>query len=514
MELARRSVTYGLRIQICRQHMLSGNMRVASHYTLNKQQIPASTIHLNQTRNMATPPPPPPKPGAGGAKVFKRDKPHCNVGTIGHVDHGKTTLTAAITKILAKKKLAKVKSYDDIDNAPEERKRGITINSAHVEYSTTVRHYGHTDCPGHADYIKNMITGANQMDGAILVVAATDGPMPQTREHLILAKQIGIEKVVIYLNKCDVADKETIELVEMELRELMTELGFDGDTSPIIQGSALCALEDRDPELGVQSIEKLLEAVDSYIPTPIRPLDKPFLLPIEHVHAIPGRGTVVTGRLEQGTVKKGLDCEVVGLDKFIKGVVTGIETFHKSLDEAQAGDSLGILVRGAKRDDVKRGMVCAAPGLVKAYDQFQCQLYLLKKEEGGRNKPLISTMPAQMFCRTFDQTVSILMGDREMMVGGEDASVTIKSRKTLPVEHGLRFTIRDGGVTLGTGVITKIMDPMTPAEKERLRKGRTKEEKIEWRKKLESMGLAQDPTYIGKKREKPDKENVQTTKTK
>lgn len=498
MELVRRSVTCGLRIQICRQPLQMSTRRSLASYCMLRHLAPPS-IYLSQTRHMAAPPPPPPKPGAG-AKTFKRDKPHCNVGTIGHVDHGKTTLTAAITKILAKKKLAKVKSYDDIDNAPEERKRGITINSAHVEYATEARHYGHTDCPGHADYIKNMITGANQMDGAILVVAATDGPMPQTREHLILAKQIGIEKVVIYLNKCDVADKETVELVEMELRELMTELGFDGDNAPIIQGSALCALEERDPELGVESIFKLLEAVDGYIPTPTRPLDKPFLLPVEHVHSIPGRGTVVTGRLEQGVIKKGTDCEIVGMEKFTKSVITGIETFHKTLDEAQAGDSLGVLLRGVKRDDIKRGMVCAAPGTVKAYDQFEAQLYLLKKEEGGRSKPLLSTMPALMFSRTFDMTIQINIKDKDMMVGGEDATILIKSRKTLPVEQGLRFTIRDGGVTLGTGVITKILDPMTPAEKEKFLKGRTKEEKIAWKEKLEQLGLAQDTTYVGTKK--------------
>lgn len=493
MELVRRSLNTGLRTQLCRQSMQMAALRSTS-YCILRQITPNSTTYLCQTRHMAAPPKP---PGVGGAKVYKRDKPHCNVGTIGHVDHGKTTLTAAITKFLAKKKLAKVKSYDDIDNAPEERKRGITINSAHVEYATVARHYGHTDCPGHADYIKNMITGANQMDGAILVVAATDGPMPQTREHLILAKQIGIEKVVIFLNKVDVSDNETVELVEMELRELMTEIGFDGDNTPIIQGSALCALEDRNPEMGSEAITKLLEAVDSYIPTPQRPLDKPFLMPVEHVHSIPGRGTVCTGRLEQGTIKKGAECEVVGLERYVKTTITGIEMFHKSLDEAHAGDSLGCLLRGVKRDEVRRGMVLAATGACKPYDQFEAQIYLLKKEEGGRSKPLLSTMPALMYVRTVDQAAQVIMKDRDMMVGGEDANVLMKMRKPIVVEQGLRFTLRDGGVTLGTGVITKILPPMTPAEKEKYIKGRTKEEKIEWKNKLAALGFAEDPDFAG-----------------
>jgi len=453
-------------------------------------------------RHMASAPPKP--PGIGGPKLYKRDKPHCNVGTIGHVDHGKTTLTAAITKLLSKKKLAKVKSYEDIDNAPEERKRGITINSAHVEYSTPARHYGHTDCPGHADYIKNMITGANQMDGAIMVVAATDGPMPQTREHLILAKQIGIQNVVIYLNKCDVADQETVELVEMELRELMTELGFDGDNTPIVKGSALCALEDRDQELGAQSIEKLLEAVDSYIPTPQRALDKPFLLPVEHVHSIPGRGTVCTGRLERGTIKKGAECEIVGLDRYAKSTITGIEMFHKALEEAHAGDSLGVLLRGVKRDDVRRGMVVSAVGESKPNDQFEAQLYLLKKEEGGRGKPLLSTQGTILYSRTVDIAAQIFMSDRDMMVGGEDALVKVQTRKPIVVEQGLRFTIRDGGVTLGTGVITKILPPLTPAEREKALKGKTKEERIAWREKLVSLGLADDPEFMTGPRERKD----------
>lgn len=492
MELVRRSVHVGLRASTHRNTAKLIALRATSQYLL-RANLQAAKPFL-QCRHMAAPPPPP--PGVGGAKVYKRDKEHCNVGTIGHVDHGKTTLTAAITKILSKKKMAKVKSYDEIDSAPEERKRGITINSAHVEYQTENRHYGHTDCPGHADYIKNMITGANQMDGAILVVAASDGPMPQTREHLVLAKQIGIEKVVIYLNKVDVADKETVELVEMELRELMTELGFDGDNTPIIPGSALCALEDRDPELGIQSVEKLLEAVDSYIPTPQRPLDKPFLMPVEHVHSIPGRGTVVVGRVERGSIKKGTECEILGYDKQVKSTVTGIEMFHKMLDEAQAGDSIGALLRGVKRDDVRRGMCLTAVGSARQDDQFEAQLYLLKKEEGGRNKPLLSSMPATMYTRTADLTVQILMNDRDMMVGGEDANVTVKFRRTLVVEQGLRFTLRDGGVTLGTGVVTKVLNPMTPVEKEKFLKGRSKEEKIAWKEKLTQLGLQDDPTFV------------------
>lgn len=499
MELVRRSISCGLRAQICRQPLQLTALRTTSYCVL-RQLYPTSSSYLLQTRHMAAAPPKP--PGVGGPKVYKRDKPHCNVGTIGHVDHGKTTLTAAITKLLAKKKMAKVKSYEDIDNAPEERKRGITINSAHVEYSTPARHYGHTDCPGHADYIKNMITGANQMDGAILVVAATDGPMPQTREHLILAKQIGIEKVVIYLNKVDVADQETVELVEMELRELMTELGFDGDNTPIIHGSALCALEDRNPEMGADSIQKLLEAVDAYIPTPERALDKPFLLPVEHVHSIPGRGTVCTGRLERGTIKKGTECEVVGLERYVKSTITGIEMFHKSLEEAHAGDSLGVLLRGVKKDEVRRGMVVAAIGECKPNDQFEAQIYLLKKEEGGRNKPLLSTMGSIMYVRTLDIATQIFMKDRDMMVGGEDATVLMKTRKPIVIEQGLRFTIRDGGTTLGTGVITKILPAMTPAEREKHLKGKSKEEKIEWKNKLTELGLADDPSYAGGPKEK------------
>ncbi|KAI1286953.1 Elongation factor Tu, mitochondrial [Halotydeus destructor] len=424
-------------------------------------------------------------PVPGGKKAYTRDKPHCNVGTIGHVDHGKTTLTAAITKILASKKLAKVKSYDDIDNAPEERKRGITINSAHVEYATEKRHYGHTDCPGHADYIKNMITGAAQMDGAILVVAATDGPMPQTREHLILAKQIGIDSIVVFMNKVDAADAEMAELAEMELRELMTEVGFDGDNVPVIQGSALCALEGKSDEIGKDAIVKLLEAVDSYIPNPVRDLDKPFLLPVETVYSIPGRGTVITGRLEKGVLKKGMEVEALGYDRHLKSIVTGIEMFHKTLDEAQAGDSVGTLLRGVKREDIRRGMVIAKPGAYAAHDNVEAQVYCLKKEEGGRVKPMLSSFNAIVFSRTFDCSAQMIFaGGKELMMPGEDLGMTLRFLKPMVVEQGQRFTIRDGNVTVGTGVITKINTDLSTEEKDKLRKGRTKKEREAMKEKM------------------------------
>ena len=454
---------------------------------------------LHSVRTYAGPPVP------GGKKSYSRDKPHCNVGTIGHVDHGKTTLTAAITKILGEKKLAKVKSYDDIDNAPEERKRGITINSAHVEYSTKKRHYGHTDCPGHADYIKNMITGAHQMDGAILVVAATDGPMPQTREHLILAKQIGIENIVVYMNKVDVADSEMTELAEMELRELMTEVGFDGDKVPIIQGSALCALEGKNEDIGKESVIKLLEAVDEHIPEPKRQLDLPFLLPIESVYSIVGRGTVVTGRLERGVLKKGAEVEVLGYDKHHKCTVTGIEMFHKTLDEAQAGDSIGALLRGLKRDDVRRGMAVVKPGSAAAVDHVEAQVYCLKKEEGGRKTPMVSTFSSIIFARTFDVTAHMEFTGKDLMMPGEDTHMTLKLRKPVVMEQGLRFTLRDGQTTVGTGVVTKILPNMDVEEKKKLEKGRTRREKEAFKdhvnKLLESIGcekLENEDLYLKK----------------
>lgn len=410
-------------------------------------------------------------------KVYQRVKPHCNVGTIGHVDHGKTTLTAAITKVLSDQKLAEAKKYSDIDNAPEEKARGITINVAHIEYQTEARHYGHTDCPGHADYIKNMITGAAQMDGAILVVAATDGVMPQTREHLLLAKQIGVNHIVVYINKVDAADKEMVELVEMEIRELMTEMGFDGDNIPVIAGSALCALEGKDPEVGAQTILKLLAEVDKHIPTPMRELDKPFLLPIEHVYSIPGRGTVVTGRLERGVVKKGNDCEFVGYSKTVKSTITGIEMFHKILDEAQAGDQLGALIRGIKRDDLRRGMIMCKPGSVKSNDHIEAQVYILNKEEGGRAKPFTSFIQLQMFCRTWDCSCQVVVPDKEMVMPGEDSKLVLKMTRPMVLEQGQRFTLRDGNLTLGTGVVTKVLSPLSDHDRLALTEGKKAREK-------------------------------------
>ncbi|XP_075220300.1 elongation factor Tu-like [Lycorma delicatula] len=410
-------------------------------------------------------------------KIFDRSKPHCNVGTIGHVDHGKTTLTAAITKVLAEKKLAEKKGYADIDNAPEERARGITINVAHIEYQTDTRHYGHTDCPGHADYIKNMITGTAQMDGAILVVAATDGAMPQTREHLLLAKQIGINHLVVFINKVDAADSEMVELVEMEVREIMSEMGYDGENTPFIKGSALCALEGKNPEIGVQAIIELLDAVDKHIPTPVRDLDKPFLLPVESVYSIPGRGTVVTGRLERGTLKKGTEVEFIGFNKVLKSTVTGLEMFHKILEEAHAGDQLGALIRGLKRDEVRRGMIMGKPGTMKGEDNFETQVYLLTKEEGGRVKPVTPFMNLQMFSRTWDIAAQVLLPGKEMVMPGEDAKFHIKLIRPMVLEQGTRFTLRDGVQTAGTGVVTKILPRLNDEEKLHLLDNKRKREK-------------------------------------
>lgn len=414
---------------------------------------------------------------ANEKKVFERTKPHCNVGTIGHVDHGKTTLTAAITKVLADKQLAESKKYADIDNAPEEKARGITINVAHVEYQTETRHYGHTDCPGHADYIKNMITGTAQMDGAILVVAATDGAMPQTREHLLLAKQIGINHIVVFINKVDAADQEMVDLVEMEIRELMTEMGYDGDNVPVVKGSALCALEGKNPEIGADAIMQLLKEVDSFIPTPARELDKPFLLPVENVYSIPGRGTVVTGRLERGIIKKGMECEFVGYNKVLKSTVTGVEMFHQILEEAQAGDQLGALVRGVKRDDIKRGMVMCKPGSVKALDQVEAQVYILAKEEGGRSKPFMSYIQLQMFSRTWDCAAQVQIPDKEMVMPGEDTKLILRLMRPMVLEQGQRFTLRDGNLTLGTGVVTKTLSALTEAQRLELTEGKKAREK-------------------------------------
>ncbi|XP_002159524.1 elongation factor Tu isoform X1 [Hydra vulgaris] len=394
-------------------------------------------------------------------KAFSRQKPHINIGTIGHVDHGKTTLTAAITKVLSEKGGSKFKDYADIDNAPEERARGITINASHVEYETDTRHYGHIDCPGHADYIKNMITGAAQMDGAILVVAATDGQMPQTREHLLLANQIGVKNLCVFINKADmVDDKEIMDLVEMEIRELLTEYGYDGDNTPVIGGSALCALEGKKPELGVQKIQELLAAVDSHIPLPKRDLDKPFLMPVEDSFSISGRGTVITGSIERGIVKKGDELELVGHSNVpIKTVATGLEMFHKSLEQGQAGDNLGALVRGLKREDVKRGMVLCAPGTVKAYTKCKAQVYILKKEEGGRHKPFVSNYTPQMYVRTGDVAATITLdAGKEFVMPGEDASFSLTLMHPTPLEKGLRFTMREGSKTVGTGVITEVIE--------------------------------------------------------
>lgn len=382
-----------------------------------------------------------------------------NIGTIGHVDHGKTTLTAAITKVLSGAGGANYKKYEDIDNAPEEKARGITINASHVEYTTANRHYAHTDCPGHADYVKNMITGTAQMDGCILVVAATDGQMPQTREHLLLARQIGVEHVVVFINKADaVEDKEMVELVEIEIRELLTEYGYDGENTPVVIGSALCALENREPELGVNAVMKLLEVVDSYVPLPKRELEKPFLLPIEGVYSIPGRGTVVSGTMERGIIKKGDDAEFVGHNRSLKSVVTGIEMFHKSLDRAEAGDNLGALVRGLKREDVRRGMVMCKPGSIKPHLKVQAQVYVLSKEEGGRHKPFVSNFMPVMFSLTWDMACRItLPADKEMVMPGEDTSLTLTLRQPMVLEKGQRFTLRDGNKTIGTGLVTDIL---------------------------------------------------------
>lgn len=405
-------------------------------------------------------------------QVYSRDKPHINVGTIGHVDHGKTTLTAAITKVLAEKQFAKAKEYGDIDNAPEEKARGITINIAHVEYQTDTRHYGHTDCPGHADYIKNMITGTAQMDGAILVVAATDGTMPQTREHLLLAKQIGIEHIVVYINKVDAADEEMVELVEMEVRELLTKMGYNGEKIPVVKGSALQALEGKSTEIGKDSIFKLLNAVDESIPIPVRDLEKPFLLPVEGTYSIAGRGTVVTGRLERGKLRKGLECEFIGHNKQIKTTITSLEMFHKILEEAHAGDQVGVLVRGLKRDDVKRGMIMAKPGTLKANDHLNGQVYILLPEEGGRKKPLTNLAQLRMYSKTWDVTVQVRFIDKNMGMPGEDSKVEMKMYKPMVCELGQRFTLRDGAITVCTGVITETLEKLTTEQRNEMVEGK------------------------------------------
>ena len=391
---------------------------------------------------------------------FNRDKPHCNIGTIGHVDHGKTSLTAAITKILAETGGATFTAYDQIDKAPEERARGITINTAHVEYQTKARHYAHVDCPGHADYVKNMITGAAQMDGAILVVSAADGPMPQTREHILLARQVGVPALVVFMNKVDmVDDPELLDLVEMEVRELLSSYQFPGDTIPIIRGSALAALEGKTPEIGRDAILKLMEAVDTYIPQPERPKDQPFLMPIEDVFSISGRGTVVTGRVERGIVKVGEEVEIVGIRDTIKSTVTGVEMFRKLLDSGEAGDNIGALLRGIDREGVERGQVLCKPGSVKPHKKFKAEAYILTKEEGGRHTPFFANYRPQFYFRTTDVTgVVTLPAGTEMVMPGDNISFDVELITPIAMEEKLRFAIREGGRTVGAGVVAKITD--------------------------------------------------------
>ena len=391
---------------------------------------------------------------------FERTKPHVNVGTIGHVDHGKTTLSAAICTVLSKKFGGEAKAYDQIDAAPEEKARGITINTAHVEYETAKRHYAHVDCPGHADYVKNMITGAAQMDGAILVVSAADGPMPQTREHILLARQVGVPYIIVYLNKCDmVDDPELLELVEMEVRELLSSYDFPGDTIPIIKGSAKLALEGDTGELGEQSIMKLAETLDDYIPTPQRALDQPFLMPIEDVFSISGRGTVVTGRVERGVIRVGDEIEIVGIKPTQKTTCTGVEMFRKLLDEGEAGDNVGILLRGTKREDVERGQVLAKPGTITPHTKFTAEVYVLTKEEGGRHTPFFKGYRPQFYFRTTDVTGTIELPEgTEMVMPGDNITMTVQLICPIAMEAGLRFAIREGGHTVGAGVVAKIIE--------------------------------------------------------
>ncbi|MFN9253886.1 MAG: elongation factor Tu [Holosporaceae bacterium] len=390
---------------------------------------------------------------------FERSKPHLNIGTIGHVDPGKTTLTAGITMTLAKAGGAVARSYADIDSAPEEKARGITINTAHVEYETANRHYAHVDCPGHADYVKNMITGAAQMDGAILVVSAADGPMPQTREHILLARQVGVPAIVVFLNKVDmVDDPELLELVELEVRELLSKYDFPGDEIPIIRGSGLCAVEGRNPEIGEEAVLKLMEAVDTYIPQPTRDRDRPFLMPIEDVFSISGRGTVVTGRVERGIVKVGDECEIVGIRPTTKTIVTGVEMFRKLLDSGEAGDNIGALLRGTKREDVERGQVLAASGSIKPHTEFEAQAYILTKEEGGRHTPFFSNYRPQFYFRTTDVTGKVhLPSGVEMVMPGDNIKMGVELIVPVAMDEGLRFAIREGGKTVGAGVVAKIL---------------------------------------------------------
>jgi elongation factor Tu len=391
---------------------------------------------------------------------FERTKPHVNVGTIGHVDHGKTTLTAALTKVGAEKMGGEFKAYDQIDNAPEERARGITIATAHVEYETDKRHYAHVDCPGHADYVKNMITGAAQMDGAILVVSAADGPMPQTREHILLARQVGVPYILVYMNKADqVDDAELLELVEMEIRELLSSYDFPGDDTPIITGSALKALEGDTSEIGIPSIEKLMAALDDYIPVPERPVDQPFLMPIEDVFSISGRGTVVTGRIERGVVKVGDEIEIVGIRDTTKTTCTGVEMFRKLLDSGEAGDNVGVLLRGTKREDVERGQVLCKPGTITPHTKFEAEVYVLSKEEGGRHTPFFSNYRPQFYFRTTDVTGAVDLPEGvEMVMPGDNVKIVVSLIAPIAMEEGLRFAIREGGRTVGAGVVSKIIE--------------------------------------------------------
>ena len=391
---------------------------------------------------------------------FERTKPHVNVGTIGHVDHGKTTLTAAITKTMSDKHGGEAKAYDQIDNAPEERERGITIATAHVEYESDTRHYAHVDCPGHADYVKNMITGAAQMDGAILVVNAADGPMPQTREHILLARQVGVPYIVVYLNKADqVDDAELLELVEMEVRELLDSYEFPGDDTPLVVGSALKALEGDTSDIGIPSIEKLVAAMDEYIPIPERPVDQPFLLPIEDVFSISGRGTVVTGRVERGIVKVGEEIEIVGIKETQKTTCTGVEMFRKLLDEGQAGDNVGVLLRGTKREEVERGQVLCQPGSITPHTKFEAEVYVLSKDEGGRHTPFFANYRPQFYFRTTDVTGAVTLPEgTEMVMPGDNIKITVELINPIAMEEGLRFAIREGGRTVGAGVVAKIIE--------------------------------------------------------
>jgi elongation factor Tu len=388
---------------------------------------------------------------------FERNKPHVNIGTIGHVDHGKTSLTAAITKVLAKAGGATFTAYDQIDKAPEERARGITISTAHVEYETAARHYAHVDCPGHADYVKNMITGAAQMDGAILVVSAADGPMPQTREHILLARQVGVPALVVFLNKMDLADPDLVELVEMEVRELLSKYEFDGDNIPIIKGSAVAALNDSNPEIGEKAILELMAAVDEFIPTPARAVDKPFLMPVEDVFSISGRGTVATGRVERGIINVGQEVEIVGLRPTVKTTVTGVEMFRKLLDQGQAGDNIGALLRGTKREDIERGQVLAAPGSITPHTKFGASAYILTKDEGGRHTPFFTNYRPQFYFRTTDVTgVVTLPEGTEMVMPGDNVTFEVELIAPIAMDEGLRFAIREGGRTVGSGVVAKI----------------------------------------------------------